>query len=324
MSSNQTFVYCCLGIFFSLLTSCRYDYISNPSYQLTVVNGLGSGQYEAGQIVSISAQGSSPGLAFSYWGGDSLLLDSYLDPQADLLMPERDVSVIAYFEDTTSYQLRVISGQGSGLYQGGQNVAIQANPADRGYLFSHWEGDTTYLAEPQDSQTILVMPHSEVTVTAVYDELPRFELKVLDGEGSGAYLQGDTIRIEAWTPSAASERFIRWGGASADLLVDFEASSTQLVMPRKAITVRALYRQDTLPTYSYALDVLPIMEKSCYIGCHGPQGNYLDLSTYQAVADNAQGIKSAVVSGFMPALGTLPNYQVTLIVRWVDEGALNN
>lgn len=68
--------------------------------------------------------------------------------------------------------LSVVNGTGSGRYDAGMTVTITANSPAGGKEFDHWEGDVQYITDAQASTTTLTMPEKDITVTAVYKDLP--------------------------------------------------------------------------------------------------------------------------------------------------------
>ena len=75
---------------------------------------------------------------------------------------------------------------------------------------------------------------------------------------------------------------------------------------------------------SYSATVSAIIETNCAVsGCHnGSQAP--DLRTLENIQANASSIKSAVVSGRMPKVGSLTQSEIDAIACWVDDGAPNN
>ena len=74
---------------------------------------------------------------------------------------------------------------------------------------------------------------------------------------------------------------------------------------------------------TFATTVKPIIDANC-IQCHGTNGIYPDLTSYNKISLVAGSIKSEVVSREMPKEGSLTQEQIDAIVCWVDGGALNN
>jgi hypothetical protein len=64
--------------------------------------------------------------------------------------------------------LTVNSGNGSGTYTNGQQVAISANAPASGKVFDKWTGDTAYVANSNSVSTTVTMPASNIAVLATY------------------------------------------------------------------------------------------------------------------------------------------------------------
>lgn len=108
----------------AVITGCSGDNDGEGSkFNLTVNNGTGSGQYPAGQVVTVSANAIPDGQEFDGWAGDANLLDDATQMVAKLTMPSRDAEITASYKDidlgdpvvltvdkTTTYQ--VIDGFG--------------------------------------------------------------------------------------------------------------------------------------------------------------------------------------------------------------------
>jgi len=74
---------------------------------------------------------------------------------------------------------------------------------------------------------------------------------------------------------------------------------------------------------SYANEINSLLTQKC-APCHIGGGQFPDLTTYESVSQNANGIKAQTQSGNMPKNGTLTQDQIDLIACWVDNGALDN
>jgi len=83
----------------------------------------------------------------------------------------------------------------------GSTVAINANTYS-GYVFDRWEGAA--VANPSASSTTLVMPASNASVTARF-RLIQFALNVVNGSGSGSYVNGESGGWQDSTPHLTSQ-----------------------------------------------------------------------------------------------------------------------
>ena len=133
-------------------------------YPLTVINGTGSGRYLPGFVVTIGAGPPPAGESFTGWSGYTVTDASAAT--TTLTMPAGPATVIAGFQAASSFHLTVINGAGGGIYAPGAVVAITANPPPAGDYFSGWSGFT--VASPNNTNTTLTMPGSDVVVTAHY------------------------------------------------------------------------------------------------------------------------------------------------------------
>lgn len=140
-------------------------------------------------------------------------------------------------EVTTLPNLAVINGSGSGPHNTGSTVAIAANAPVAGKVFYRWTGAT--VSSPLSSSTTLIMPASNVVVTATYIDIgvTLYTLNVVRGSGDGSYQAGDMVVISADTPGAG-EVFNGWTGAT---VADPTLAATTITMPAADATVTATY-----------------------------------------------------------------------------------
>lgn len=73
-------------------------------------------------------------------------------------------------ENNAKRTLAVEDGYGDGEYDSGKEVHIWSAQQD-GKVFTHWTGDTSYLASPFEYHTTLIMPDHDITLTAQYATL---------------------------------------------------------------------------------------------------------------------------------------------------------
>jgi hypothetical protein len=85
---------------------------------------------------------------------------------------------------------------------------------------------------------------------------------------------------------------------------------------------------------SYVNDIQTIINTSCAIvgdgGCHdGGNGPNLNWKEFTNLKNNASDVKDRVTrapgaAGKMPKIGTLTDEEITKLVCWVEQGALEN
>ena len=139
------------------------------AHTLTVNNGTGSGSYDPGTSVLVSAREPLPGEAFA-WTGDRQILANWLMPTTSALMPSRDVSITATYGSDGASTLTVINGSGGGSHPVGATVNVVANAPPAGQVFAAWTGDTVILAnqDPFRASTTARIPSLDVEITATY------------------------------------------------------------------------------------------------------------------------------------------------------------
>lgn len=129
---------------------------------LDVINGSGSGSYLPGAIVTITATTPPTGETFTGWTGVAVADASAAS--TTLTMPASNVTVIANYEVSSTFNLTVVNGGGSGAYAPGAVVPISANDPPVGEVFSGWSGYA--VADASATNTTLDMPNQDVIVTA--------------------------------------------------------------------------------------------------------------------------------------------------------------
>jgi len=81
------------------------------------------------------------------------------------------------------YQLSVNGGTGGGSFGAGSILNLTANPPAPGQAFSQWTGAT--FADATSPTTLLVLPGSNVTVTATFTNLPPPQITSVQNHGTG-------------------------------------------------------------------------------------------------------------------------------------------
>jgi hypothetical protein len=168
-------------------------------------------------------------------------------------MPAKDISITANYRDPSAktFKLTVVNGTGSGSFESGAVVEIQADDAPSGKVFNTWTGAA--VADAKAASTSITMPSAETTVTATYRDAGAtlYSLTVVNGIGSGDYQAGESVQISA--KSAASVwLFTEWSGDVGGV-ADASSADTTLVMPAAAATVTANFsRVEWKPSVAFS------------------------------------------------------------------------
>lgn len=233
--------------------------------ELEVINGSGSGFYNVGESVTISAYASAvENEVFDTWTTTSTQAGFANASRATttIIMPQLaaggKITVTATYKQANSgnganpdgsYTVTVNNGTGGGNYQPGATVTITANAAPTGQTFTNWTATGVTLSNANSASTTFTMPSSNVTVTANYSgdsSTGKHKVTVNYGSGSGEYAAGETVNITANAPESSSRVFSRWTTSNSGLgFANANAVSTSFVMPATDVTVTANYRART-------------------------------------------------------------------------------
>ncbi len=130
----------------SSVASAKFTKYVPTTYTLTVVGGVGGGEYESGASVNIKADTPAPGKRFKNWTSTG---GSFADAKSAatlFTMPASNVTVTANYEDipAVTYNITVsaspVAGgtvSGGGSFAANDNVTVTAK-ANAGYRFVRW------------------------------------------------------------------------------------------------------------------------------------------------------------------------------------------
>lgn len=224
------------------VTAC-YEKISDQTektFNVKVVDGLGSGTYKEGTNVTIKANPAPEGKVFDKWEVKSDT-DGVKDKKVNVSSPKKssmnlivekcDCTITATYKDIegTNYYVDVLSADGSEVvstYNVGENgeCTVTAPVADKYMVFDHWETNSSADIEDTESAVTNVKNINEDTkLTPVYavSEIPTFYVNVVTGEGgngmsegSGSYLAGDSVTVVS-APPQDGYMFSHWENADA-------------------------------------------------------------------------------------------------------------
>lgn len=233
------------------------------------------------------------------------------------------ILVVGCDTENLYHQVYISQGEGSGAYSLGTPVAIQADEAPTGMAFYAWVGDTAILAENRSPATSFTMPLYDVELEATFRDLPKYALIVESGTGSGEYLEGTVIQIEAG-PGPDLHVFEAWAG-DTPYLEDPNSAVTQVLMPDQSVTVRATYQLNP-DLVSFSAEVFPIINSNCSLsGCHDANSQNNPLTSYEEIVSNVDNVEYLVGVGTMPPPpNLLSQAEKELILLWIDQGAPNN
>ena len=242
---------------------------NNPVATPASSTGCGTGQYTAGQSISLTASPAA-GWRVAGWGGTNN--DASTSTTNTVTMPagNHTVTVIYDQQPIVCYTLtRTHSGSGNnpvadpalsqgcgtGQYVAGESIALSATPA-AGWRVAGWDG-TNNDASTSTTNTV-VMPAAAYTVSVVYEQViagcytltrghsgqgsdPTAAPDKSDGCSAGQYVAGEGITLTA-TP-AAGWSVSGWQGTDNDTSV---ATSNHIIMPAANYTVAVTYAQRPL------------------------------------------------------------------------------
>jgi len=167
-------------------------------------------------------------------------------------MPDKDVTIKAVFEKIPAYTITVKDGKADkATAMAGERVVVTANIAPAGKTFDKWtaSGDVT-LTDANAMSTTFTMPAKNVTVTAVYKDLPpsTYAVSVInDGNGKAnsdvsSAKAGDTVTLTA-KPNAGylfKDWFVVSGGVSIE--------GSKFTMHAEPVIIEAMF--EPLPVYA--------------------------------------------------------------------------
>ncbi len=180
-------------------------------YQLTVINGTGSGTYSEGDNAQIVANEPKEGYLFAYWkvnsGSVSWLEDRGIyNSTTTLVIQKTDVTVEAIYQP--KHTLTVHSGVTSGEYWSGQEVEVSCSKPEKDYEFAYWTDSTGKILSYANPYKFN-MPDSDYDITANYKAIPYFTVTVINGTGSGTYIRNSSPTI-MMDPAPEGKKFFQW------------------------------------------------------------------------------------------------------------------
>jgi hypothetical protein len=227
----------------------KFELVGQPVYTLTVNSGTGDGEYEEDEEVNISADTPPAYMEFDEWTGDTAYVTNVTSASTSVTMPADDVTITATYTDIL-YTLTVNSGSGDGSYAVSTNVNISADTPPAYMEFDCWVGNTSGIADVDDSTTSITMPGSNATITATYTDI-LYTLTVNSGSGDGSYAHGTNVNIVA-DAAPSSYEFDCWTGGTSGI-TDVNDPTTSIAIPGSNAEITATYAYSG-PTVTLLVD----------------------------------------------------------------------
>ena len=246
------------------LTDCKVTGIEPDEY----------GNYfaKANEYVYVAAVAPEIGKIFKEWTGtyydsaahatkDIVFADSTSENTC-FLMPDNIVYITAKFVDDgiTRYDVTVDKGTATpAKAAAGETVALKADEPETGMAFDKWRtlpaGEVTF-ADETAAETTFTMPAKNVVIIADYKTatVTKHAIAVSGGTADkDEALAGETVTITA-NPAPAGKVFDKWTSDDGVTFADSSASVTTFIMPDKAVSITATFKDETTEKYSVTVN----------------------------------------------------------------------
>ena len=179
------------------------------SYTLDVVGGRGSGVFEAGKSVTITANAPATGKEFTGWTLDGVTVEDTSLTELTFEMPANNVTATANY-DFIDYTVSITGGTADKTTAHyGETVTITANAPETGKQFTGWTIEGVTVGDKTKAEITFKMPANNVTVTAEFDYID-YRVTVTNGTADKTTAHyGDTVTITADEPEKGKE-FDKW------------------------------------------------------------------------------------------------------------------
>ena len=205
-------------------------------HQVIVGNGTGSGEYAAGDIVTITAAGAVQGMAFDRWAGNTALdftenTDSH-SATAVFIMPDGDVEINAEYKDisaptgeitvsTNKWNVFCNAVTFGKFFKERQEVGIHADDLGLGI-------DKVFYLISEEAKTLEEVQNIQASDWTVYEQ--RFAIdpdkkcivyvKITDKGGNTAYLSTDGLVFDGSAPVISGVKHNETYGGSVQFTVN--------------------------------------------------------------------------------------------------------
>ena len=227
-------------------------YITKGPKHLTVQNGNGSGWYNYDQYVSVSSQ-KPANATFTYWTGDTQYLSGPVTQEYNSIRIP-DVSQIIIRANwtvppVTNVSLTVVNGvitstgETTGTFTEGDQVAISSDPIQEGKVFTGWsKSGGGSVIDTNSMNTMAVIGTSDMTVTSTRRTLEYYTLTVTTNSGTSVTTKeiADYFSVSAY-PEPSGYVFDHWSGDTTGLNIYQPITYTTMGSGNR--TISAVYRE---------------------------------------------------------------------------------
>ena len=213
------------------------------TYDVTVENGTGAGNFAPGTEVTVKADKAAEGKVFDKWIAEGVKLSEEQAKKETMTftMPKNAVKVTAVYKMIT-YDVTVENGTGAGNFAPGTEVTVKANKAPESQVFEKWTAEGVKLSEEQAKKETMTftMPKNAVKVTAVYKVIT-YDVTVENGTGKGTFAPGTAVTVKA-DKAAEGKVFDKWIAEGVKLSAEQAKKETMtFTMPKNAVKLTATY-----------------------------------------------------------------------------------
>lgn len=242
-----------------------------PKYHITMGSITGRGKVTAeidGMAGSVSKATENTKIILKVSADEGWRLNSLsvkkgetpiaIEADNSFVMPIGDVTVTAIFEKVKHAPFTAPTAKTNLVYTGSEQELINEGAVDAAvgeiqYSLKESEGYSTTIPKAKNVGSYKVY-YKVVGTNANYDYSKAmgkvevsihevYEVKVVDGTGTGKYRKGQTVSIKA--NEKAGYTFTKWTGDDGVVFDNASAKETSFVMPAKAVKVTANYRSNS-------------------------------------------------------------------------------
>ena len=242
-----------------------------PKYNITIGSITGRGKVTAeidGMAGSVSKATENTKIILKVSADEGWRLNSLsvkkgetpiaIEADNSFVMPIGDVTVTAIFEKVKYAPFTAPTAKTNLVYTGSEQELINEGAVDAAvgeiqYSLKESEGYSTTIPKAKNVGSYKVY-YKVVGTNANYDYSKAmgkvevsihevYEVKVVDGTGTGKYRKGQTVSIKA--NEKAGYTFTKWTGDDGVVFDNASAKETSFVMPAKAVKVTANYRSNS-------------------------------------------------------------------------------